>query len=448
MNVLWNFSRRLFVLLAAMMIATSGLLVSNVSAQQPVITRDGAQLKRDGKTYTFTGVNAYQLATYWPVNEGCGGMLGDAEMDAFFASLRPNSVVRFWAFQDQAINKNTGQRDWTAIDRVFRSAEKNNQYVLPVIANHYPECDGGALKTDTWYEGGYTTPFSPDGKTTRVSYQAYMQELVGRYKDSSALGMWSLINEPEMSCGKTAQLRNFFDTVGAELKSIDNRHLLEMGVIGGNQCSVGGSGYTTILASSQIDVATYHDYHYENVALPTEPTGSSLADRIRQARAIGKPIIVGEAGIFASKSGAAGCMSLEQRSGMFQQKIRAAIDAGASGYLPWNWVQTAPAGCTHDIEPGDPTMQTLRTIGLPGDPNTPTNNDDGTPNNPNNTNGTGTSTDVASQSGTSDKLPGAIPSTGPGEQIMAVVAIVSGVAIYFGTLYRHRLRELARELFS
>ena len=47
----------------------------------------------------FTGYNAYQLATDWGTNAGCGGMATTAQIDAFFASLRPDSLVRFWAFQ-------------------------------------------------------------------------------------------------------------------------------------------------------------------------------------------------------------------------------------------------------------------------------------------------------------------------------------------------------------
>ena len=63
------------------------------------ITAHGQSLEIGGVPTVFTGFNAYQLATDWGTNAGCGGMATTAQIDAFFASLRPNSLVRFWAFQ-------------------------------------------------------------------------------------------------------------------------------------------------------------------------------------------------------------------------------------------------------------------------------------------------------------------------------------------------------------
>ena len=73
----------------------------------------------------FTGFNAYQLATDWGTNAGCGGMATTAQIDAFFGSLRPNSLVRFWAFQGtMATNVHTGQLDWaTPRQRVLPSRQ-------------------------------------------------------------------------------------------------------------------------------------------------------------------------------------------------------------------------------------------------------------------------------------------------------------------------------------
>ena len=166
----------LFAVIACLCMIIAPLKVDAVSTSN-AITREGSKLLLNGKPYSFTGVNAYELATDWSINEGCGGMLSDTQMDAFFGSLRPHSVVRFWVFQDLATNKTTETRDWTAIDRVFKYAEKNNQFLLPVIGNHWPECDGGTAKNDAWYNGGYKKPFTPDGKQ-RVSYISYLKEVL------------------------------------------------------------------------------------------------------------------------------------------------------------------------------------------------------------------------------------------------------------------------------
>src|SRR4051812_15135025 len=52
-----------------------------------------------GKPYRFVGLNAYELATYWGRNAGCGAMLGDRQLEHFFASTPPRSLVRIWAWQ-------------------------------------------------------------------------------------------------------------------------------------------------------------------------------------------------------------------------------------------------------------------------------------------------------------------------------------------------------------
>ena len=73
----------------------------------------------------FTGFNAYELATDWGTNAGCGGMATTAQIDTFFGSLRPDSLVRFWAFQgSMATNVNTGQLDWQpARQRLLRGSQ-------------------------------------------------------------------------------------------------------------------------------------------------------------------------------------------------------------------------------------------------------------------------------------------------------------------------------------
>ncbi len=62
----------------------------------PVITASGRGLLLGEQPYRALGYNADELATDWGVNAGCGGMLSDSQLNAFFVSLPPNSLVRFW----------------------------------------------------------------------------------------------------------------------------------------------------------------------------------------------------------------------------------------------------------------------------------------------------------------------------------------------------------------
>ena len=80
------------------------------------INASGGQLVLNGVPHHVVGVNAYELATDWGTNAGCGAMLSNTQLNTLFASLPANSLVRFWAFQgSMAINIKTHQIDWAPL---------------------------------------------------------------------------------------------------------------------------------------------------------------------------------------------------------------------------------------------------------------------------------------------------------------------------------------------
>jgi hypothetical protein len=85
---------------------------------------------------------------------------------------------------------------------------------------------------------------------------------------------------------------------------------------------------------------------------------NGLAVRIRQSRSLGKPIIVGEVGITASRN-TPGCSTQEERRALMYRKARAQFGAGVSAFLPWDWVPAAQSNCTFDIGPNDPLISAL-----------------------------------------------------------------------------------------
>ena len=238
------------------------------TAQLP-ITANRQNLEIGGVPTKFTGYNAYQLATDWGTNAGCGSMATPAQIDAFFASLRPGSLVRFWAFQETiGTDVHTGQLDWQPLDDVFYAATRYHVYLIPVISGQGSGCDGGHWQDATWYSGGfrdvYNSPTDSDGRgLVPLSYWDYMKDLVSRYADSPALGMWEPMSEAEAStCPSafeptnceghqtcpdeavaTSTLKYFFTTVGTEIHLLDPSHLVEAGFLGGG--SVAPAGPTT-----------------------------------------------------------------------------------------------------------------------------------------------------------------------------------------------------------
>lgn len=336
----------------------------------------------NGKEYKFTGMNVFNLATLPGVNAGCGGYVQD--LDLLFSRLRPNSVVRMWAFQGtMATNLKTKQIDWTALDRVVAAAERNNIKLIPVLGEQAGNCDDGHWRDRAWYNGGFREAYNDYGNgLTPLPYLEYVKLIVSRYKDSTAIAMWEPINEPEASdCapGKTGTacyahmtcngreaakaLRYFFDEVGAVIKGIDPNHLISSGVGGNGQCGAIYEDYRYIHQSPGVDIASYHDYDRNDNPMPGDPW-NGLQKRIDQAKAINKPIFIGEVGMIAADNNS-GCMSLSARKDKIKAKMDAQFKAGIVGYLPWSMTTLASKYCNFDIGADDPTLALIRSYPLP-----------------------------------------------------------------------------------
>src|SRR5690349_4092467 len=106
-----------------------------VSPKPPIPTLgvSGTSLTLDDKPWWPIGINAYQLATDWSVNAGCGAQV---DLDAYFSRLQPHSLTRFNAFSSLAVNKHTGLLDFSAIDAVVRAAERHGQLLVAVLSSN------------------------------------------------------------------------------------------------------------------------------------------------------------------------------------------------------------------------------------------------------------------------------------------------------------------------
>jgi hypothetical protein len=133
--------------------------------------------------------------------------------------------------------------------------------------------------------------------------------------------------------------------------------------MGGGQCGAKGSEYSQVHASSFVDVATYHDYGADSVAVPGDAF-NGLAVRIAQARALNKPVFTEEVGILAASDGSVGCVDTATRDTLLGAKLTGQLTAGISGFLPWFYAPATAAGCRHDLPPADPVLARLRTVAL------------------------------------------------------------------------------------
>lgn len=325
---------------------------------------DGLAL--DGAPWWPTGFNAYQLATDWSVNAGCGAMV---DLDSYFDALPTHSLTRFDAFQALAINRFTGNLDFGPMDAVFAAAEAHDQLLIPVLSPQDGACEDNAFKDRQWYIDGWTTPPASPTATALLSFEQWADTAVARWKDSPALAAWELVGEPETStcvdancswetrtCASDADevLRSFFDTAGARVRTLDPRTLITAGLTGGGQCGSQGDEYRYLAQSPVVDVLQYHDYGADGVALPGDQW-NGLQRRITQTAEVGKPLVVAEIGELAGS-----CSSVEDRAAHIEAKIDGQRAAGTAGALLWAFVpDPRPTECTFDIGPSDPLWQIL-----------------------------------------------------------------------------------------
>ena len=326
----------------------------------PALGVSGTSLTLDGDPWWPIGLNAYQLATDWSVNAGCGA---EVDLDTFFGRLPRPSLVRFNAYSSLAVNKHTGQLDFSAIDAVVKAAERHGQMLIAVLSNNEGSCEDGAYKDYRWYTDGWRTDVSP---ASPMTFEAWIDIAVRRWKDSPALVGWTAVGEPEPSTCRDARcdwtrrhcppdapdvLRAFFDATGAKIREIDPDTTIFSGHAGGGQCGAAGEAFEQVSASPGVDVLEYHYYQGDD-SLPGNAY-DGLVRRTEQARAVNKPLLITEIGMKAGS-----CGSLEQRARVLRDTFTEMRGHGTAGAMFWSFVpDPRPGECTLDIGPNDPLMR-------------------------------------------------------------------------------------------
>lgn len=315
-------------------------------AQSGIITRQGKVLMRNGSPFKFVGFNAFTLT-------GCGNpneVPSDAQIDAYFASLRPNSITRIWAFRNLGL---------TNIGRVINSAAAHGQMVVPVLADGRSGCgetDGapngdGSGKNPSWYQSGYLTLFKP-----------WITQIVNQFKTSSAIGYWEIINEPD-DAGNINVLKSFLNDCAATIKAADPGHLVSTGSWAEWAYGSTNANFQLIHSGPNIDIGTLHEYDYDYQNSRTIVSGH-YQPCLDAMNALNKVLVIGEMGILANASN---CLSTFQvRADAMKQKFDAYMQ-GASGALIWNWnLETADVGCNNNVKPSDPLIAVVHDYVIPG----------------------------------------------------------------------------------
>jgi endo-1,4-beta-mannosidase len=313
----------------------------------------------DGQAFRFKGLNLYNING----RGDCGYYIPslDTELNAIDSAA---NVVRGWFFQYEATNHTTKARDWSKFDATLATLRARGLHVVVTLADQWGACEAAASRTQLtlgWYQSGYTTvPYDAD---VTNSYRGWVQEIVTRYRDDPTILTWQLMNEAAAvsdasgSCPNQdtaeAALQAWATDMANLIKSIDPNHLVNVGTSGSSQCGLTGARYAAVHSAASIDLCESHDYTAPSVAI-----SDGVRYEIAACNGLGKPIFVGEVGIYG---GNVGC-SLTTRAADYDAKFSAQFSAGMRGELVWAWRSAGDGGsnaCGFDIGPGDPTLAVL-----------------------------------------------------------------------------------------
>jgi hypothetical protein len=336
---------------------SAGASVSPSMGMASFVTRRGRELVLDGRPFTFVGFNIYNANSL----NNCWYALGDGSgLDTVLDSIGgAQNVFRAWFFQYLATRD--GARDWTAFDHTLQVAARHGQRVIATLGDQWGDCerpDRSDFRDEAWYRSGYRA--TPDNPYTSKSYRDWVTEIVSRYRNEPTILAWQLMNEAEDpvarqgECSATAPatLRSWANDLASLVKRIDPNHLLSIGTMGGGQCGSAGEDYLALHSGLDIDLCEYHDYGGTDAPLPGDRWNGFLV-RVEQAKALDKPLFVGETGITGLEAGG----SAETRARLLDARFRAQFQTGVVGELVWAWQQDGSDGI-HDFEvsPGDPLL--------------------------------------------------------------------------------------------
>ncbi|MDW4571923.1 cellulose binding domain-containing protein [Microbacterium sp. M3] len=365
-------------LIVSLLAATSAARAS----ADDFVERCGIHFCINGETAYFAGANSYDLFTY-----GAGS--GDTEtqymykdkIDQQFADMAADGVnlVRTWMFSHENWHGFTpargvqNEQEWALFDYILYSAEQHGVRVIPTFENYW-SAYGGIGTILSWNGLANSHPSTgaffdqqkcPGCLDDYLDHVDYALNRVNHYtgvayKDDPTIFAWELMNEPrhqDQTPGDNAVgavFNAWVDTVGAHIRSIDDRHMITTGVEGqGSEYGYGSDNGVPFVATCQneyVDFCSAHLYPTEWWAdLSIAETTTLLEQWIHDSHeVVGKPFFLGEFNAHGSERG-------EYWEAIYQTLEE--TDAAASAF--W-WYQDRAKDGTFGVLKGDPELAIFR----------------------------------------------------------------------------------------
>ncbi|KAF7551313.1 hypothetical protein G7Z17_g5091 [Cylindrodendrum hubeiense] len=258
--------------------ATKTVSATATSSKPPVGTEipttSGTLFTIDGETKYFAGTNCY-WCSFLPLQS-------DAELVMTHLEAAGLKILRIWGFNDvntkptdstvwfQYLSSsgseiNTGANGLQRLDWIVEAAENHGIKLIINFVNNWDDYGGMKAYTNAFggdHVGWYTNT------QAQAQYRTYIDAIVSRYSDSSAIFAWELANEPRCNGCDTDVIFEWGTEISQYIKALDSKHLVTLGDEGFGLPGDGSYPYTygegvdweQMLTIDTLDFATFHLY--------------------------------------------------------------------------------------------------------------------------------------------------------------------------------------------
>ncbi|KAA8537593.1 hypothetical protein F0562_027201 [Nyssa sinensis] len=272
------------VFLVLFLIHEQGIFLEAEAADGFISTR-GVHLMLNGSPYYANGFNAYWLM-YMASDPSQRNKVSSAFQEAQSHGL---TVARTWAFSDGGYSPlqyspgSYNEQMFQGLDFVISEARKYGIKLILSFVDNYENLGGKKQYVDWARSQGQSLASDDDFFTNSVVkgyYRNHINTVLTRhnsitgvaYKDDPTIMAWELMNEPRCTSDPSGRtLQAWITEMASYLKSIDNNHLLEVGLEGfygqsapqKQQYNPNFQVGTDFISNNQIagiDFATVHSY--------------------------------------------------------------------------------------------------------------------------------------------------------------------------------------------
>ncbi|KAG6648158.1 hypothetical protein CIPAW_07G127900 [Carya illinoinensis] len=300
------------------------------------VRTEGTHFVLNGKSLYLKGFNAYWMM-YMASDPSTRAKVSTAFQQA---SENGMNVARTWAFSDG------GFRPLQSSSGLYNEDVFSVLYLILSLVNNFEDFGGRKQYVEWARERGKHLHNDDDFYTNPVTVLTRKNSITKMlYKDDPFIFVWELINEPHCQTDPSGRfIQEWVTEMAAYVKSIDENHLLEIGLEGfygkttkqmynpGNLLV--GTDFISNNQLPQADFATIiHLYPEQWLAGSNDEVQAAFVDKWNEAHiedsksVLNKPLILGE---FGKSSKLAG-YSLERRDHYFSKLYNAIYTNARSG---------------------------------------------------------------------------------------------------------------------